>query len=354
MPVRNYFVFRNSDITAKEVDTCLVLLKNHGVEALAVSEEDIDKKGVNEPETVLGTAVKPDDVFIALSDTSVLDLNHIFVNTEHQILSIELPGDHSFFSEIRQADLEWASKKLLDSQFETDTRTRLWVDKQNTALNDVVISPNKPGVRMRYDVFVNGESILDDPDLANQFIISTPTGSTSLSLNLGGCIMHPRVAAFQLLAVASRNYGNPAELISDESTITVEIIDSEFPPIYTFDNVRFITLAKNEEERFLVNIEKAPASCKFIHFVRDDKITRRKLQDKRKFEDVKSLTTTAKFILHVLEQNDRMSIQSIIRETNITNRKTISNALKLLIEKDFIKKQGSLSDARKQVYSLKR
>jgi NAD kinase len=346
---RNCYVFRNDDLTDKEVEDCLSRLEKHGLLAESASESDIS----DEMKTVLGKPILPDDVFICLSDTSILDLNHIFGTTEHLVLSIELPGDHSFFSEVKLADLDWAGKKLQEGKFETDPRTRLWIDRKKIALNDMVISPSKTGVRMRYDVFVNDESIFDDPDLANQFIISTPTGSTSLSLNLGGCIIHPRVTAFQLLAIASRNYGNPPELISDDSSITVEIIDSEFPPIYTYDNVRFNSIEK-DGDRYLVKIEKAPSQCKFIRFTREDKTTRRKLQDKRKFEDVKSLTTTAKFILHVLEQNERMSIQDIMRETNLTNRKTISNALKLLVEKDFIKKQGSLSDARRQVYSLKR
>ncbi|MHA1448599.1 MAG: winged helix DNA-binding protein [Candidatus Hodarchaeales archaeon] len=344
------YVLKNNDLTEKEINSCLNSLKERNLTAIPVERELIsDKNG-----TVMGEEINPEDIFVCLSDTSVLELNHVFHQTNHKILSIELPGDHSFFSEIKLADLEWAGEKLASKEFDLDSRSRIWINRKNVALNDVVISPNKSGVRMRYDVRVDGESIFDDPDLANQFIISTPTGSTSLSLNLGGSIIHPSANVFQLISVASRDYGKPAEIICDKSIITVEIIDSEFPPIYTYDNVRFIPIKKNSENKQQITVEKSPVNSNFIRFAKRDKPARKKLIEKRKFEDVRSLTTTAKFILHVLEQNNKMTVQDIMRETNITNRKTISNAMKLLIEKDFIKKRGSLSDARRQVFSLKK
>lgn len=290
------------------------------------------------------------NIIICFSDSDVLDAFRIQRNTEIPVLSVELPGDNSFFSTLTLNQLQWGLLQLSQNRFEYDPRIRMLIDKKYLALNDILISPKAIGQRMRYDILLDNKSLYQTPDTANQLLISTPTGSTALNLNLGGSIALPGTNVFQILSVASPNRGITSQIIQDSSVIKVEIIESEANVIFNYDNKNGVSIDGD-----VVRIEKAKPAAIFIKFYDPTESfhhQQRKLKEKQSFEDSKSLTSTAKFVLHVLRTtNSKLSTSEIISQTYITNRKTLSNALNLLLEKGFIRKHHDLTDARKFTYS---
>jgi NAD kinase len=293
-------------------------------------------------------------LILCFNDTDVLDVFRFLQTTEIPLLCVELPGDHSFFSAVTLRELKWGFLQLFQNNFEYDPRIRLIVNEKYFALNDVLISTKAPGQRMRYDILINKKSLLQTPDSANQILISTPTGSTALNLNLGGSICLPGSGIFQILPIASRNRGITSYIVSDSTIIEVEIIESEYPIVFNIDNQHSLPFNSQNKGFSTIKITKADSKAIFIKFpeLSEEFHQQYKLKGKQSFEDTKSLTSTAKFVLHVLKMTkNKLSTTEIMNQTNITNRKTLSNALSLLLEKGFIRRHSDLHDARKYAYS---
>ena len=290
------------------------------------------------------------DVFLCISDDDVLNIARVLDNLP-PLLCIELPGDNSFFSQAPLTNLKWALEAYLENEYALDSRTLLQLKTSKrtyNALNDVHITSSAINKRIRYDIRVNNESLYaDNSDSANAILISTPTGSTAMSFNLGGALINPQSPVFQIISVASRNISTNHQIVPEEARIEVEITESILPLVINVDNYQF----KAHDELLLFN--KAPHKISFISYIekKNHAHTQNKLKAKLSFEDTQSLTSTAKFILYVLKNNDKpFSINELKKITHIQNQKTLRSAINLLISKGFVKRRENLTDMREYLY----
>lgn len=290
------------------------------------------------------------DFFLCIHDDDVLNVVREFDNLP-PLLCIELAGDNSFFSQVTLNNLEWALRSYLDNEYVLDSRSLLQLKTNNrtyNALNDVHITSSAINKRIRYDIRINNESLYaDGSDSANAILVSTPTGSTAMSFNLGGALINPQSSVFQIISIASRNITTHHQIVPQESTIEVEITESILPLVINVDNHQF----KTSEKLFLLS--KAPDKVAFIAFIekRNNTHPQNKLKAKLSFEDTRSLTSTAKFILYVLKDNEKpFTINELINITHIQNQKTIRSALNLLISKGLIKRRENYIDMREYLY----
>lgn len=310
----------------------------NGVEIGKLEEYGIQK--IKEPSEV--------DILLCFSDNSILRLPRKYSNIP-QLFSIELPGDNSFFSEISFNKIEIAIQELQKGNFYTSKRSLMSIEfgsENLNALNDLYLASTTVNTRIRYEIFIDNNSIYNQPDLANSLLVSTPTGSTAMAMNLGGAFLHPSADVIQIQAIAPRNQVFKHQIVSAGSEIAIQVIDAVKPLFVQVDNQRIET----EERNF--RITRSTMSLEFINLNLNLNTIEEKLENKLSFEDTQNLSSSAKFILHVLSSENRsITINEIMEITHINNQKTVRSALKLLISKGFVLKKDNLEDLREHLYS---
>ena len=336
-------LIKSEMINEYEIDQITKALQNLKNESKKIEFFHIESKDLSSTKSEF-------NFLVCIHDSDILNVVRESINLP-PLLCIELPGDHSFFSQIPLNRLQWALNEYLTNNYILDSRSLLQL-KTNTetynGLNDIHITSSAINKRIRYDIRVNDISLYSDgSDSANAILISTPTGSTAMSFNLGGALIHPQAPVFQIISIASRNITTHHQIVSQESTIEIEIIEANLPLVINVDNYQLET----HEKSFLV--KKAPKMISFITFPEkgNDMEPRNKLKAKLSFEDTNSLTSTAKFLLYILKDHKKpCTINELIEITHIQNQKTIRSALNLLISKGFVKRRENLIDMREYLY----
>ena len=290
------------------------------------------------------------DLCICFGDNAVFDIYQNYENYP-PLVCVELPGDNSFFAQCTLNTLEDCLSHFYFNREDIDTRSLLHMNVSGTqycALNDIHISSSEVNSRMRFDIQINGKSLFDNAETANSILISTPTGSTAMAMNLGGPYIHSEAEVFQIQTIAPRNIYSSHYIVSDNSNINIDLIEAKQPISIQLDNRRI--RIRDTQFEFV-------KSRKVVKFINYDKIPNSslsaKLINKISFEDTSSLTSSAKFILHILQNDNREFTATELGEiTGIENPKTLRNALNLLMRKGFIKRKANISDLREFLYSF--
>ncbi|MCV2366572.1 NAD kinase [Roseateles oligotrophus] len=139
-------------------------------------------------------------------------------------------GRLGFITDISMEKFREALAPILAGDYEKEHRTMLegavWRDEQNIfeglALNDVVVSRGATAsmVELRIDV---GEEFVANLR-ADGVIVASPTGSTAYSLSAGGPILHPSIAGWLLVPIASHTLSNRPIVLPDTGVVTMEIV----------------------------------------------------------------------------------------------------------------------------------
>lgn len=290
------------------------------------------------------------DLIICFSDNAVFDISQNYQDIP-PLLCVELPGDDSFFAQCTISDLDECLSFYYFNREDIDVRSLLHMvvnGSEYTALNDIHISSSEVNSRMRFDILIKEKSLFDNAETANSILISTPTGSTAMAMNLGGPLIHNEAEVFQIQTIAPRNIYSSHFIISDSSKIQIELIEAKQPISIQFDNRR----VSIKDTQFEINKSKNVA--KFIRYEKNHNSSlSEKLINKISFEDTSSLTSSAKFVLHILQNDNRELTATEMSEiTGIENQKTLRNALNLLMKKGFIKRKANISDLREFLYSF--
>jgi NAD+ kinase len=139
-------------------------------------------------------------------------------------------GRLGFITDISMERFREALAPILAGDYEVEHRTMLegavWRDERNIfeglALNDVVVSRGATAsmVELRIDV---GEEFVANMR-ADGVIVASPTGSTAYSLSAGGPILHPSIAGWLLVPIASHTLSNRPIVLPDTGEVTMEIV----------------------------------------------------------------------------------------------------------------------------------
>ncbi|MHA2503777.1 MAG: hypothetical protein ACXAE3_13030 [Candidatus Kariarchaeaceae archaeon] len=317
-----------------------------------VSEEE--RISLEKMVTEAGLTLQPNhsdaDLLIVFSDSDVLGLVQNGTKVP-PVLVVETRGDSSFFAQQSFDNFAQVLQAISSSDYEVEHRLMLQIDIDGTmhwALNDIYIESSHPNTRMRYDLLVDNRSVFPDLDSANAVLFSTPTGSTAMGLNLGGLVIQHPSDVVQFLAVASRDVVGTRQILSATSLIDLEVLDTQFPLFVQVDSLRLQT------DQRLFSIRKAGHTLPLVQLSADQRASlQQKLLNKISFEDTQDLTSSAKFILHVLQQNSTgMTVKEIMELTHLTNQKTLRTSLSLLVAKGLITRRGNLEDMREHIYSF--
>ena len=119
---------------------------------------------------------------------------------------------------------------ILAGDFETERRAMLegavWRDEvsifEGLALNDVVVSRGATASMVELRIDIGNEFVANMR--ADGVIVASPTGSTAYSLSAGGPILHPSIAGWLLVPIASHTLSNRPIVLPDTGAVSVKIV----------------------------------------------------------------------------------------------------------------------------------
>jgi NAD+ kinase len=165
-----------------------------------IFDEDLGKKLGKSGEPLQTMKV---DVLITIGgDGTIL---HALQNSNLPIAGINA-GQLGFLTEIPRDEIGDRVKRILSGQYTIEERIRLKVMKNEVmfpdCINEAVLHTSHVSKMHHFDVLVDGKPALNVR--ADGLIISTPTGSTSYAMSVGGPIIDPRVDAFTIRSRAAK------------------------------------------------------------------------------------------------------------------------------------------------------
>ncbi len=197
-------------------------------------------------------------------------------------------GTLGYMTEIEPNCLEESLDKLIAGEFQIESRMMLnghiysenGEDKEDWALNDIVISRSGSLQIIKIKVYVNGQ-FLKDYD-ADGVIVTTPTGSTGYNLSAGGPIVDPKARLIMLTPICPHTLNARSIILSPEDVIEIEVSagregrqqqlevsfdGSNVVPVDAGDRIRIV---KSEKTTEIIHINK-------VNFL---EVLHRKMSDK--------------------------------------------------------------------------
>jgi NAD+ kinase len=142
-------------------------------------------------------------------------------------------GRLGFITDIAIGQYKEALAPMMAGDYEEENRSMLegdvWRDGERIyeglSLNDVVVSRGATAsmVELRVDV--------DDDFVANLradgLIVASPTGSTAYALSAGGPILHPAIAGWVVVPIASHTLSNRPIVLPDAGEVRISIVSGK-------------------------------------------------------------------------------------------------------------------------------
>lgn len=153
------------------------------------------------------------------------------IQAARELLAYNVPligvnlGTLGFLTEIEPDQMEHAVDSLIEGNYIVEKRMllngKLPNGKEDTALNDIVVTRYDSLHIIQFNVYVNGELL--NTYQADGMIISTPTGSTAYNLSAGGPIVEPTAELIVLTPICSHALNTSSIILSAEDVIEIEL-----------------------------------------------------------------------------------------------------------------------------------
>ena len=139
-------------------------------------------------------------------------------------------GRLGFITDISIEGFRESLRSILAGDFEMEHRAMLegavWRDGESIfeglALNDVVVSRGATAGMVEIKVDVGDEFVANMR--ADGVIVASPTGSTAYALSAGGPILHPSIAGWVLVPIASHTLSTRPIVLPDTGEVRLEIV----------------------------------------------------------------------------------------------------------------------------------
>ena len=144
-------------------------------------------------------------------------------------------GRLGFITDIQHKEMATALPLILSGQYEEEKRAMLAgavlrptrdggleTIYEGFAINEVVVSRGATASMVELRAEIDGQFVANYR--ADGLLVSSPTGSTAYAMSAGGPIMHPSVGGWVIVPIASHTLSNRPLVVSDDVTITIEIV----------------------------------------------------------------------------------------------------------------------------------
>ena len=172
-----------------------------------------------------GTALTDMDVDVLITIGGDGTILHALQHTDIPIVGINA-GRLGFLTEIQLDEISGKMKRIASGDYFVEERVKLkimHIDKRlPDCTNEAVLHTNHVSKMRHFQVLVGGQPAMDIR--ADGIIISTPTGSTSYAMSVGGPIIDPRLDAFAVAAIAPFNLGIRPLVIPATSEIEIRLL----------------------------------------------------------------------------------------------------------------------------------
>ena len=134
------------------------------------------------------------------------------------ITDISVEGFRESLAQILAGDYEMEYRAMLEGAVWRDGESIF----EGLALNDVVVSRGATAGMVEIKVDVGDEFVANLR--ADGVIVASPTGSTAYALSSGGPLLHPSIAGWVLVPIASHTLSNRPIVLPDTGEVRLEIV----------------------------------------------------------------------------------------------------------------------------------
>ncbi len=175
-------------------------------------------------------------------------------------------GRLGFITDIPVGQYREALAPIVAGDYEEEHRSMLegdvWRDGQRIfeglSLNDVVVSRGASASMLEVRVDVDGDLVANIR--ADGLIVATPTGSTAYALSAGGPILHPGIAGWVVLPIASHTLSNRPIVLPDAGEVHIGIVAGKDVSA-NFDMHNLASLMNGDE----VRVRRSAFKVRFLH-----------------------------------------------------------------------------------------
>ena len=173
-------------------------------------------------------------------------------------------GRLGFLADVLPGEVETALQAVLEGNYNIEEHTAIQIstnggdfDGCHYALNDIAVLKRDIASMIGIHTSIDGSFLVNYQ--ADGLIVSTPTGSTAYSLSNGGPIIVPQTRTLCLTPVAPHSLNIRPIVISDSSTVTLEVESRSHNYLVAVDGRSY-----NMHEGSTVTISKAPFVTRIV------------------------------------------------------------------------------------------
>ena len=175
-------------------------------------------------------------------------------------------GRLGFMTDILMRDWRESLAPILAGDFEEESRAMLEGSVvrdgiafyDGYALNEVIVSRGATASMIEVKVDVGDQFVANLR--ADGLIVASPTGSTAYALSAGGPILHPAIAGWVLVPIASHTLSNRPIVLPDSHEVSIEIVAGRDASM-NFDMQSLASLAHGDR----ILVRKSPHRVRFLH-----------------------------------------------------------------------------------------
>lgn len=190
----------------------------------------------------------PDFIISLGGDGTILNAMTLIKDLNIPILGINL-GRLGFLANAEKALIHQSLLKVINGDYHIEKRTMIsLISERNLfeesfGLNDLTIHRRDNSSMILIHCYINGELL--NSYWADGLIVSTPTGSTSYSLSVGGPIITPDSKNFVIAPVAPHNLNARPVVVSDDVEIKLNVEGRASNFLVTLDS-RYTTITEDD------------------------------------------------------------------------------------------------------------
>lgn len=175
-------------------------------------------------------------------------------------------GRLGFITDVPLASYRETLRSMVAGDYEEEHRTMIeggvWRDGEpifeGLSLNEVVVSRGATASMVELRIDIGDEFVANLR--ADGLIIASPTGSTAYALSAGGPIMHPGIAGWLLVPIASHTLSNRPIVLPDHGEIRIQVVAARDASA-NFDMQSLASLLRGDQ----VRVRRSAHKVRFLH-----------------------------------------------------------------------------------------